>query len=174
MRMDVSLALKNPGHEFPFALELPLRDQEFAGEAIEFKSDARLEGTYAMQGAGVVVRGELSVKLSRQCSKCLGPVDTAVECEFEDMFFKEPDPDEPNDLFIIENYTIDMSAYAESLVFLELPMTAQCSPDCKGLCPVCGANLNISQCSCGKADTPSDTRKPFAALEDLLTRDEEV
>ena len=98
MRMDVSLALKNPGHEFPFALELPLRDQEFAGEAIEFKSDARLEGTYAMQGAGVVVRGELSVKLSRQCSKCLGPVDTAVECEFEDMFFKEPDPDEPNEL----------------------------------------------------------------------------
>ena len=48
MRVDVSLALKNPGHEFPFALELPLRDQEFAGEAIEFKSDARLEGTYAM------------------------------------------------------------------------------------------------------------------------------
>ena len=66
------------------------------------------------------------------------------------------------------------TAYAESVVFLSMPMTVKCKPDCKGLCPVCGTDLNVSQCSCGRADTPSETRKPFAALEDLLTRDEEV
>lgn len=173
MRMDVSLALKNPGHEFPFALELPLTNQEFAGEQIEFLAPAKLDGTYSLQGEGVIVRGQLSVKYRRQCSSCLEPVDASADTEFEDMFYKEQNPDDPNDLFLIENYTIDMTAYAESLVFLDMPMTAKCSPDCKGLCPVCGANLNISQCSCGKADTPSK-RKPFAALEDLLTQDEEV
>lgn len=174
MRMDVSLALKNPGHEFPFTLELPLNDQEFAGEEIRFTSQAAMEGTYSMSGEGVTVRGELKVEYTRQCSLCLSPVAARAECEFEDMFYKEQNPEDPNDLFLIENYTIDMTAYAESLVFLNMPMTAKCRPDCKGMCPVCGANLNISQCSCGRADTPSDTRKPFAALEDLLTRDEEV
>ncbi len=173
MRMDVSLALKNPGHEFPFALELSLNDQQFAGEQICFKSKAQLRGTYSMAGAGVTVRGEMQVDYERQCGLCLMPVAATADCEFEDLFYKEPNPEDPNDLFLIEDYSIDMTAYAESLVFLDMPMTVRCSPDCKGLCPVCGTNLNISQCSCGKVDTPS-SKSPFAALEDLLTRDEEV
>ena len=174
MRMDVSLALKNPGHEFPFALELLLHDQDFAGEEIKFLTPAKLKGTYSLAGAGVTVRGELECEYQRQCALCLGPVKAKAECEFEDLFYKEPNPEDPNDLFLIENYTIDMTAYAESVVFLSMPMTVKCKPDCKGLCPVCGTDLNVSQCSCGRADTPSETRKPFAALEDLLTRDEEV
>lgn len=174
MRMDISPALKNPEQDIPFALKLRLQNQQFAGENIEFESDAELKGSYALEDGGVIVRGRLNVKYVRPCSKCLCPVHASISCDFEDMFYTEPNPDDPNDLFQIENYSIDMSAYAESLVFLEVPMTAKCRPDCKGLCPVCGTNLNISQCSCGRADTPSDTVKPFAALEDLLTRDEEV
>ena len=195
MRMDVSLALKNPGHEFPFALELPLHDQDFAGEEIKFLTPAKLKGTYSMAGAGVTVRGELECEYQRQCALCLGPVKAKAECEFEDLFYKEPNPEDPNDLFLIENYTIDMTAYAESVSsssdaapssavssstgtesFPDASSSsgAACKPGCKGLCPVCGTDLNVSQCSCGRADTPSETRKPFAALEDLLTRDEEV
>ena len=136
MRMDVSLALKNPGHEFPFALELPLHDQDFAGEEIKFLTPAKLKGTYSLAGAGVTVRGELECEYQRQCALCLGPVKAKAECEFEDLFYKEPNPEDPNDLFLIENYTIDMTAYAESVVFLSMPMTVKCKPDCKGLCPV--------------------------------------
>ena len=79
MRMDVSLALKNPGHEFPFTLELPLSDQEFAGEQIEFLSVAKLSGTFALQGECVIVRGALNVDYRRQCSLCLGPVEAKAE-----------------------------------------------------------------------------------------------
>ena len=80
MRMDVSLALKNPGHEFPFALELPLHDQDFAGEEIKFLTPAKLKGTYSMAGAGVTVRGELECEYQRQCALCLGPVKAKAEC----------------------------------------------------------------------------------------------
>ena len=59
-----------------------------------------------------------------------------------------------------------------------------CKPDCKGLCPVCGRNLNIDPCACGASvlhlvtddeeAQEDNTQKPFAALQDLLSRNEEV
>ena len=49
-------------------------------------------------------------------------------------------------------------------IVLELPLKALCTEDCRGLCPVCGINLNEKQCSCHKEDT-LDSR--FAKLKDF-------
>jgi uncharacterized protein len=47
-------------------------------------------------------------------------------------------------------------------VILSMPMKVICRPDCRGLCPVCGADLNRVICDCPKARGDS----PFAALPD--------
>lgn len=184
MRLDVAKALKSEGREVDFAYRLPLRDQDFMGEDIRFTSEADIKGVMLGQSNGVVLRGTLSVEYERPCASCLTPVKCAVDCEFEDLFTEEPDPEEPSDLFIIENNSIDLTGYAESLAFLNMPMVARCRPDCKGLCPVCGRNLNIDPCACGASvlhlvtddeeAQEDNTQKPFAALQDLLSRNEEV
>ncbi|MGB9809870.1 MAG: YceD family protein, partial [Caldanaerobacter sp.] len=37
-------------------------------------------------------------------------------------------------------------------VILSLPMKFLCKEDCKGLCPICGTNLNYGSCSCKRED----------------------
>ncbi len=51
-------------------------------------------------------------------------------------------------------------------VLLSLPARTLCSPDCKGLCPRCGHNLNTDPCTC--EDPSSDPR--WSALSDLRSR----
>ena len=47
--------------------------------------------------------------------------------------------------------------------YLNLPLISVCKPDCKGLCPVCGANRNVTGCGC----LQTDTENPFSVLKDL-------
>jgi uncharacterized protein len=70
------------------------------------------------------------------CSRCLE--------EFERVSQKQADfvykPD--------NEHTIDLSSDIRDTIFLERPINPLCADDCKGLCSVCGANLNKSKCRC--------------------------
>lgn len=54
-------------------------------------------------------------------------------------------------------------------VALSAPRQALCRPDCKGLCPVCGRNLNTGSCQCKPSDSAVDGSNPFAALQDIFS-----
>ena len=55
-------------------------------------------------------------------------------------------------------------------VVMDTPFVVLCTPDCRGLCPVCGGNLNVEQCDCAaqaEAEWAEATENPFAALKNL-------
>ena len=56
-------------------------------------------------------------------------------------------------------------------VLLEVPAKVLCREDCKGLCPVCGANLNHGTCTCQEG---AEVTNPFSALKSIVLKDEEV
>lgn len=57
--------------------------------------------------------------------------------------------DEENDTFLlVENESIEAGRSVREYILLELPTKFLCKPDCKGLCPQCGKNLNEGKCSC--------------------------
>ena len=64
-----------------------------------------------------------------------------------------------------EGEVFDTAEFVENLLLLKLPMKFLCDEECKGLCPVCGTNLNTSECDCKEHQI--DER--FAKLKDLLT-----
>ena len=72
--------------------------------------------------------------------------------------------------FYIKGYNLDVDQLVGNELTLNLPMAVLCSDDCKGLCPVCGQNLNIKDCGCDT--TYIDPR--FESLRSLLKFDEEV
>lgn len=56
---------------------------------------------------------------------------------------------EDDDSYIqIENYKLDLDELMRADILLELPTKFLCKEDCKGLCPVCGKNLNEGSCDC--------------------------
>jgi uncharacterized protein len=83
-----------------------------------------------------------------------------IEVEGTQHFAKEPDEDG----YAIVDRAVDMAGPATDELALALPSAPLCSPECKGLCPTCGSDLNRDPCD-GHGD---DSDSPFAALKDLL------
>jgi uncharacterized protein len=121
---------------------------------------------------GVLVQGRLHAQAMLGCSRCLEPVAVPLDVELEEIFTSTIDiltgrpvrsEEEDRALWINDRHILDLSEVLRQDVVLALPMHVLCSDECRGLCPVCGQNLNQGSCGC----TPEpDTR--WAALLDLL------
>jgi uncharacterized protein len=92
-----------------------------------------------------------------ECTRCLKPVDQLINVRIYDEFHSQievstgaplPKPDEEDPFFIDELHMIDLGEAIREYALLELPMQSLCKPDCKGLCPQCGIDRNVEQCSC--------------------------
>ena len=60
--------------------------------------------------------------------------------------------------------SIDISKFVREALLLSIPQKPVCKEDCKGLCPVCGTNLNEGKCGCAR--TGNDPR--WSALSGLF------
>mgnify|MGYP001365133890 CR=1 FL=1 len=120
------------------------------------------------------VHGKISTVAEIDCSRCLNGIETVLEIPFRAAFVspeyyseqaeKELDSDEL-DVSISENDEIDLKELVREQILLALPAQFLCSEDCKGLCPVCGANKNLIDCNCRENET--DPR--WAGLKNLIT-----
>jgi uncharacterized protein len=79
---------------------------------------------------------------------------------------------EDDALRIDEHHMLDMTEAARQYIETALPFQPLCSPTCRGLCVVCGTNLNEGACIC--AAEPAGAGGPFAALAGLMADDEDV
>jgi uncharacterized protein len=110
-------------------------------------------------GQEIRVAGQLDGFVEWSCSRCLEPAQCGVSRSF-DLFFRQQQEkmfDEDDEIELSEEdmrtsfFTGTQLAIGDIIreqVLLALPMKVLCRVDCKGLCPVCGTNLNINSCSC--------------------------
>jgi len=90
------------------------------------------------------------------CDRCLCDFDMKLDCSFKlvytyDQSFSDPDYDDA--IFLnFHDTEIEIDDDVRQMIMLNIPMKSLCSEDCKGLCPRCGNNLNVSECSCEKDD----------------------
>lgn len=133
--------------------------------ALSFDVDRQEEGRYR-------VAGRLTGELELNCGRCLEPFLLPVETEFDLRYVPRTenvgegeDEVEEDDLStaFYANDEIDLAQLIMEQFQLALPMKPLCTPDCKGLCPTCGTNLNTGSCDCSR--TWEDPR--FAALKSL-------
>ncbi|MBR1822331.1 MAG: DUF177 domain-containing protein [Clostridia bacterium] len=130
-----------------------------------------IEGEFFCTGDHrVSLRAEASATAVSSCSRCLEPVQVPVRAEIDALYAKEPDPDDP-DLYSFEGNSLALEDAVRDALLLELPLQFFCKPDCKGLCPVCGVNLNKGTCTCQEGNVVTG---PFSALKDYVLNNEEV
>ena len=169
MQLDVSRAVKEPGQSFPFEAAAEVEDMVVLDDPVRF-SGVTLKGRMVGVVGGVRVTADVEGEVHSRCAKCLEPVSERLSSEIDALFAREPDPDDP-DQFPLEGYKIETDVIAREALVLALPMRFLCREDCRGLCPVCGVNRNISPCTCQEG---GERQNPFSALSRLLTEDEEV
>lgn len=112
-----------------------------------------------------VVSGSLYMQLSGTCAKCAMPATAELTVQFEERFVKEPNDDET---YPFTGDEIDLTQALSDNAFLALPGRILCKQDCKGLCPICGTDLNEAECLC-----TADDKNPFAVLRQLKLPEEE-
>jgi len=107
---------------------------------------------------GILVEGEVTTKVEAVCSRCLSPIDFPLTFKIiEEEFLPKTDVisglplsfgGEVGTLFINEEHILDLGEMVRQYFILTMPIKPLCHPDCAGLCPVCGSNLNQGACSC--------------------------
>lgn len=136
-------------------------------------------------GEGILASGLLKAHVEGTCDRCLEPAEFEVAGEVDEYYlFEEPvnedgsasdEEDEVDYSLVGDDETVDLTAALQSALIMETPYVVLCTPDCKGLCLTCGANLNLGDCGCAeRREVASLDESPFAVLKDLKLDDGDV
>ena len=152
-------------------------------EKISFPEDKELnfQSNLTAKLTFIRLKDEISVLINNAaidieftCNRCLKPVIKTVEIPAaeREFFFEEPDfiTKDMEDFFYIDKkrMTIDLNEMVRQEIILHFPLIPVCSNGCKGLCIVCGQDLNLKKCKC-KVQTPDgDSHQPFKNLKKLI------
>ena len=175
MLLDVSRALRAPGEEIPFLHRDQIPPQEIFGETVTFDPPL-LSGHYSLSGDSLRLWGTLSCTAHGHCAGCLKEVDFQVETPFDEVFArlgrypqKEEKAEDEEEQMVFEGSKVELSHLVLTLTLLELPMRFQCGDDCPALRALTLGDDASSAC---QEDMPD--QHPFSALQQLLTKDQEV
>jgi uncharacterized protein len=112
------------------------------------------------QSREVLLAGHIAAAGERECDRCLQPAPFSLALDVEAKYvtlaeYAALPADELSDkdlnLLVYDGQRIDVSELARGEILLALPEQFLCRPECLGLCPQCGADLNQQKCSCGAA-----------------------
>lgn len=119
------------------------------------------------------VEGTIKITFQTYCDRCLTEVPTTLELNFERIVVSpgiDTEDELVDDLSFMEGYQLNADQFVYNEIIGNWPAKILCKEDCKGLCPVCGQNLNERECGC-------DTFVPdprLAVLQDIFNSDKEV
>jgi uncharacterized protein len=142
-RINVGFFINQPvgySREFPFEFDHIILKPDF-----ELNN---LTGNITMDRAqqGLRVRGKFMGSTPITCGRCLEQFDQKLEATFEDIFTFPYYPLSENEYLIPEDGFIDLEPLISDYLALEIPINPVCASDCKGLCIMCGQNLNLGMC----------------------------
>ena len=156
--------------------EVPIEKESFVSKLGEFpitrKAPVKLTITN-QENKHLLVNGEGDVQVVIPCGRCLEDVFTDIHFVIDKKIpLQETEADEEemedSDYLIGFHLDVDRLIYGEILV--NWPMKVLCKEDCKGICKVCGHNLNEGDCGCQR--TELDPR--MAAIQDVFNKFKEV
>lgn len=168
MKLDVTLALKSQGLPVAFSCQTTMPELTVGSEQVRFSGPVTLQGEYLFTGDEFWVSGALHTSYEAVCGRCLEPFSAKLELSFREEFARTPGEEE-KERYLFEGDLMDLQPMVDDLLVLNIPLRHLCREDCRGLCPVCGANLNKTSCSCSADEEDSvELRNPFSALKALL------
>ena len=120
-----------------------------------FDVDLRLESS----PDGIRVTGDISGIFQLECTRCTEPVDFPLFAQVDEFFCRPtlplltPDGREEAEVpreesYRLEGEEMDLNSMVNDQVLLSLPIKRLCREDCRGICPLCGLDLNLGGCDC--------------------------
>ena len=163
MLLDLKDAFTLEGKVMEVSGEIDLTDLEFYG-VCPFIHPVRVTGRVANQNMVVRFIYRAEFECCRPCDRCLAETTKTLSYVFEHLLSTGDSGSELEDVVYVTDYRLELDPLVQEDILLELPTVFLCKPDCAGLCPVCGCDLNHESCGCSTEE--HDSR--LDALYDLL------
>ena len=164
MLIDISKILMKKGETLSFEGEEPITSIEDCPDVQKVLEPVKVKGTVTNVKGSFEVCAKCEAAVLMACSRCLEPVKVKAQFDLDELFSNTGNEEEAE---TFEAESLDLTSAIKRNLLLNLPMKVICKEDCKGLCPHCGADRNVTDCDCDKKQI--DPR--FAALRALLDSD---
>lgn len=146
---------------------LTLADVELGEQTYHFDGPVAFDVTLTNTGAGIVLEGTAQASVRTACVRCLCDTCIPVGVDVEGFYVlpgRDTEiPEEQEYELVHDDMTVDLEPAVAQSVVVELPYAPVHDPDCKGICPVCGGDRNVTDCGCEQPVAPS----PFEKLKNL-------
>ena len=153
MLIDVRPILHIPGKELNFQFELDLSDMEFAGR-YPISRPVIVEGVVRNRAELLSLELTAYTTLDAVCDRCGKKFTQEKAVSYSCILAEELQNEEDDEILLLEDGKVDVGELAREAFILDMDTKTLCSEDCKGLCPHCGADLNLGPCSCKKEVDP--------------------
>jgi uncharacterized protein len=154
MVLDLRALLSSSGGTVPFDYEPDL--SELISESVsELAAGSRVSGT-VRYGAGLLtLTADARAEARCVCARCLKEFDMPLHRHISVVLVREEDGGrEDADRYVVSGDRVDIDEIVVTEFILNSDFKLLCSEDCKGLCGVCGKNLNEGSCGCVRAPDP--------------------
>ncbi len=134
--------------------ELHIQDED-----LQFAGPIRTRIEFVKIGESISASGRTNADLRLECVRCLEPVSFSLSSDFKFVFQKNrpesmrDDEDETMIWLDESGDKVDLGEEIKDYILLEMPLNPLCKTSCEGLCPICGENLNQTQCNCSSSET---------------------
>ena len=155
--------------------ETDMTEVNIGGETFQIAEKSPVSFTFTNIGKNkALIEGKAELVFSMNCDRCLKIVERKMVLDFSRTVHsgdsKETLSDEDDDRDFMEGDQLKVEELLINEIMINWPMKVLCKPDCKGLCPKCGKDLNTGDCGC-------DTFVPdprMAVIKDIFNADKEV
>lgn len=174
MFVNLTDVLTNENRVVSMRAEVQMTEISVGGEKYSVLASSPVSFVFTNTGKGrASIEGKADFVFRARCDRCLKSVKEKREIRFAREVWA---PDMAADLSVYEEqpfmdgFQLDVEDLLISEIVTSWPMKILCKPDCKGICPTCGRDLNTGTCDC-------DTFVPdprMAAIKDIFEADKEV
>lgn len=136
----------------PFEYEIDLSDLEFSG-CSSLKKPVKIKGAAKNRAGVVFIELTAEYTISAPCDRCAADIERKESLPLTYVVVQETEGEDTEDFVVAEDQKVDLDPLVRDDIVIRYPSKLLCSPDCKGLCPNCGKNLNEGNCDCAKEQT---------------------
>lgn len=150
IKINVAEIKKRLVGEKTLAYELSPAELEIKPNELLIEGTVKLKGNISNTGDVLLLQAVMTAQVQRTCGRCLKEFTGITRAEVVEKFYPASAEHIENDAFVYDSDVIDITEPLREGLLLAEPMQALCKPDCRGLCPVCGADLSDGDCGCDR------------------------
>ena len=149
MQVNLLSVVNTEGKSLPVDGVIDFSDKSEYG--IDFFKPVHVNGKVTNIGGTLEFSGSIELEARFMCDRCGEWYEDTFKTDFLEILKRETEREESQenpDIIYYEGSNLDISEIILNNIFMNMPTKHLCTADCKGLCSVCGGNLNHSECSC--------------------------